>query len=143
MKIKNSYFEGLATKDIQPLLAKEFTAKTSYWLARLFDRLEQEAGHYFRQKQKLIDKYAKRYEEAGEERLDGKTIKSWEKGDMISDGQTISLKDPEAFSKELNEIIEIEIDLKLDKIQIDLEKEPSLTIDEMLILLPFIEIKEE
>ena len=129
MKVKNRLFEDLATKNMSTLLAKPFTATTSYWLARIFDKVRSESRFYFQQKKKLIEKYAKR------RMTDGK---KWKKGDIIMEGDNIMLKDSKKFNEELSELLEIEVDLNFEGVKMDLEKEPSLTIDEMTILLPFI-----
>ena len=74
-----------------------------------------------------------RHEEDGE---------SWKKGDIVSDGQSVSLKDAKMFTKKLNELVEIEIDLGLEKVKFDLDKEPKCTIEEMRLLMPLIEVGE-
>jgi hypothetical protein len=120
MKIKNRYFETLAK--VQPLLQKEFSAKTSFHLARLFSKIETESKIYFAEKQKLVEKYAKRDT----------------KGEIVSSGDSVTLENPGEFTQKLEEILSIEIDLGLDTIEIDFDNEPKLTIEEMMILLPFI-----
>ncbi len=133
IKVQNSYFEGMNNPIFQIIIKKSFTTKTSYWLARVFDKLQSEAKIYFAEKQKLIEKYAKRHEKDGE---------GFKKGDIVSDGQTVDLKDATIFRKELNELLEIEVEIGLNKIEIDLEREPSCTVEEMGLLLPLIEVKE-
>ena len=122
MKIKNSYFETLLTKDIASILKKEFSAKTSFHLARIFSKIEIESKTYFSEKQKLVNKHSKKDEA-------GKTIQA---------NGMVTIEDPKSFSKELEEILEIEIDLGIEKINFDFDKEPSLPVDGMMILLPFI-----
>jgi len=120
MKIKNRYFETLT--GVAPLLKKEFSAKTSFHLARLFDKIQTESKVYFSEKQKLVEKYAKRDD----------------KGEIVSNGGLISFDKPKEFTKKLEEILSIEIDIGLDTIIIDFDKEPTMTIEELMILLPFI-----
>lgn len=124
MKINNEQIEVLASKDINKLIKKDCTAKTAYWIARIFDKLESESKHYFTQKQRLIDKYAKRDDT----------------DEIIRDGDNISIGDIAAFRVELEELLKIEIDLGFDMIKFDLDKEPNFTPEEMQILLPFIEV---
>ena len=143
IKVTNAYLDTTANSPtVQTIIKKSFTAKTSYWLARVFDKLRREAKIYLSERQKLIEKYARRYEKDGEEKKDGKVIKSWKKGDMISDGQSVSLADMAGFTKEINELTEIEIEIGINKIKFDLEKEPTCTIEEMAILLPLLDVKE-
>ena len=129
IKIKNSFFEKITNKNIKPILEKEFTAKTSYWLARIFDKIESEARHYFAEKQKLIKKHALIYDEDTD---------NHKKGDIVQNGNNISIKDPEAFTKELEEILEIEVDFGWKKIGFDFDREPNLSVEDMMVILPFI-----
>ncbi|MDD5048443.1 MAG: hypothetical protein PHH09_05885 [Methanoregulaceae archaeon] len=139
IKITNGYLDTLGSNsNFQDLAQKPFTAKTSYWLARVFDRIQKEGAIFFAERQKLIEKHAKRYEADGEE-----GERKWKKGDMISDGKSVTLNDVEAFSKDLRELTEIEIDLGLHKIKFDLDKEPVCTVEEMSLLMPLIEVKED
>ena len=139
IKVTNRYLDTLGSNsNFQDLAQKPFTAKTSYWLARVFDRIQKEGAIFFAERQKLIEKHAKRYEADGEE-----GERKWKKGDMISDGKSVTLNDVEAFSKDLKELTEIEIDLGLHKIKFDLDKEPVCTVEEMSLLMPLIEVKED
>ena len=144
IKITNQYLDTMASSlVIQTIIKKSFTAKTSYWLARVFDKLQREAKIYLAERQKMIEKYAKRHQSDGEKKdKDGKIVKSWKKGDMISDGQSVSLTDIKEFTKEINELTEIEIEIGINKIAFDLEKEAACTIEEMAILLPLLDVKE-
>ena len=144
IKVTNAYLDNMVNNPIfQVIIKKQFSAKTSYWLARTLDKLQQEAKIYLAEKQKLIEKYANRYEKDGEEKdKEGKVIKKWKKGDMVGDGRSVSLSDVEGFTKEINELIEIELDLNMKPILLDFDVEPSLTIEEMTLLLPLVEVKE-
>jgi len=156
IKVKNGYLDTISTEVndliVKTLIKKDFTPKVSYWLARVFDELPTIAKAYTAGRQKLIEKYALRYEEDGEEKeigkdgkekKGGKIIKSWKKGDIVSDGQSVSLTDTKAFSEELNELIEIENKLDINRIKFDFDKEPRCTIEEMRILVPLIDIEEQ
>lgn len=143
IKVTNAYLDTMVNSPtVQSITQKTFTTKTSYRLARVFDRLRREAKIYLAERQKLIEKYAKRYEKDGEEKKDDKVIKSWKKGDMISDGRSVFLTNTADFTKKINELTEIEIEIGINKIKFDLEKEPVCTIEEMVILLPLLDVKE-
>ena len=134
IKVKNEYLDTMANSTVIPaIIKKDFTTKTSYWLARVFDKFQSEAKIYLAEKQKIIDKYALRQEKDG---------KDFKKGDIISDGKNISIKDVAGFTKEANELAEIEIEIGLNKIEFDFDKEPSCTVEEMALLLPLITVKE-
>jgi len=123
MKIKNKVFETLTANKTQSIMSKEFTATTSFQLARIFSKLESESKIYFSEKQKLANKYA---------------IKDNDGKPVIKDGN-YTISNVDEFSKELNELLEIEIELGLDKIKMNLENEPNFTVEEMIVLMPFIE----
>lgn len=125
IKIKNSYIESVDSKGVlQNIIRKGFTAKTSYWLATIFIKLEEASKIYFGEKKKLIDKHAMRDD----------------KDEVISDGRGTTLRNPTAFNDELIELLEIEIDLGVKKVNFDLDMEPKCTIEEMGLLLPLIEV---
>lgn len=108
---------------------KSFSAKTSYWLAKIFLKLDQETKVYFSEKQRIVNKYAKRYDEDGE---------TWKKGDIIYNKQSIVINDVDAFNNEMSDLLNIEFDIGISKIDFKFDKEPSCTIEEMSLLLPFI-----
>jgi len=133
IKITNGYLDNIVNSAvISTITKKSFSAKTSYWIARVLDKVQREAKVYFAERQKLIDKYAKRHD------IDGEGFK---KGDIISDGQNVTLNNPTEFQKEITELTEIEIEIGLNRVEFDLEKEPACTIEEMTLLLPLIEKK--
>jgi hypothetical protein len=124
MKVKNEFFETLT--DLKPIMEKDFTARTAYWLAKVIQKVETEANAYFTQKQKLIEKYAAKDEN----------------GKMVSlDGGRVKLEDSEKFQAEFKELLEIEVDFGIEKIPFDLDREPGMKIPEMNMIIPFIEVK--
>lgn len=142
MKVSNRYFELLGTGNevVKSILGKPFTSKTSYWVAKWFSRCESEAKLYMHEKQRVIEKYACRHENDGEEIKGGKIIRTWKKGDIVSSGGTVEIANARDYIRELEELQCIEIDL--DGVQIvkfKPEEEPKLTPEEMLVLLPIID----
>lgn len=128
IKITNEYIDRLGSgKVIKTLLGKEFTCKTSYWLARIFNEIENLSKIFVEEKQKIVDKYAKKDDN----------------GEIIQNNDNITILDITAFQKDLKELLEIELDLQKKQIVFDIEKEPRCTIEEMLILLPLIEVKND
>ena len=143
IKITLRYLEQLSNSPVLATLNKKnFGNRLSYQLARIFDALEREIRIYLKEKRKIIEKYAKRYDEDGEQR-DGKgrIIKSWKKGDIVSDGQTIILEDAQTFSKAMDELLKTGIDLGLKKVKMDFDdsKIDNLSVEEIKVLLPLIE----
>ena len=65
----------------------------------------------------------------------------WKKGDIVSDGQNVSLDDVAGFQKDIAELTGIEIEIGINKIPFDLDKEPTCTVEEMSLLLPFIGVE--
>ena len=133
MKISNSYLDGaINNTTFQEISKKTFTAKTSYFLARAFDKLQREAKIYLSEKQKLIEKYAERHEEDGD---------GFKKGDMVINGDSVNITDVNKFVAEINELNSIELDIGIDKVKFDLDTEPSCTVEEMSLLLPLLEVE--
>ena len=143
IKITPAYLEKLNGSSLLASFSKKSLGnKVSYQLARIFDALEREAKIYFAQKQKVIEKYAKRHEEDGQQKDEnGKVIKSWKKGDIVSDGQTVAIADIAGFNSAMQELLETEVDLGIEKVRINFDdpKMDQLTIEEMNLLLPLME----
>jgi len=134
IKITNGYLDTMANSPVvQAIIKKPFTAKTSYWLARAFDKLQREAKIYLAEKQKIVEKCAKRHDKDGE---------GFKKGDMVSDGQSVTLDSVAEFQEEITELTEIEIEIGINKIEFDLDKEPVCTVEEMGLLMPLVSVKE-
>ena len=142
IKITPEYLEKINNSgSLQTLLKKSLGNRASYQLARIFNKLEQEIRIYLAEKQKIVERYAKRYESDGEQKdKNGKVIKSWKKGDIIFDGQTVKIADPQEFNIAMMELLQTEIDLGIEKVKIDYndKKVDDLSIEEMRILLPLI-----
>ena len=125
IEIKNEYIEMIGNSAIvQGLVKKTFTAKTSFWLATIFGKIEEISKIYFAEKKKLVDRYAK---------LD-------KNGEIITDGKTVTLENISNFNKDLKALMDIKSDLNIEKIKYDLDDEPGCSIEEMGLLLPFIEV---
>ena len=78
-----------------------------------------------------------------------KAISEWSKGKISADNNgNISIKNIPEFQKALNELMDIEVDLGINKIEIDLNAwEANSNIDlldgeEMDLLLPMLEVKD-
>ena len=147
IKVKNGYLDTISTEAndliVKAIIKKDFTPKVSYWLAMVFDKIPSIAKVYASERQKKIEKYAKRYEADGEEKdKNGNVVNSWKKGDIVSDGQSVSLTDVKAFSEEINELVEIENKLDIERIPFDLNEEPKCTIEEIRLLIPLIDVGE-
>ena len=126
IKITNEYIDKLGASEVtKTLLKKEFTCKTSYWLARIFNEIEISSKIFISEKQRIVDKYAKKDEG----------------GKIIQTGDSVTILDIAAFQKELTELFSIEIDFQINKIIFDIEKEPNCTIEEMSLLLPLVEVE--
>lgn len=136
--VKSVYCEKLGEPVTQKILAKSFPIKTGYWISRAIEKIRQEAKAYTDQRNKLIEKYAKKPEELTDE----------EKKAKMPAGQ-VFLKDVKAYEEDLAVLQTADINLGIDKIKVDLNvldkwfndrKEPGLTIAEMEYLLPFFEV---
>lgn len=126
IEITNKYIDILMSNEVvKTLVKKEFTCKTSYWLARFFDEIEKLSKIFIEEKQKIINKYAQKDE----------------KDEVIVNNEKITILDTEAFQKNLIDLLEIKIEFNGEKIKFDIEEEPKCTIEEMSLLLPLIEVE--
>jgi len=88
---------------------KEFPIKLGYWIGRFFDKVQQESKVYFKEKEKLIKKYAKRDE-------DGKIVEDEKTKEVKFDD-----KEKETFDEALIELQQIKCPIDVKRIEIDLE----------------------
>lgn len=111
MKITNAFFEQNVNQD-SPLIklcqCNQLPAKTSYWLSRLLAALEPLNKTYASERRKLIEKWC--------DKEDGKPKEE--------NGQYKLSEHMEEFSKEYQELLEIELDIDLDTIEIALDSIP-------------------
>lgn len=103
MKIKNELLVN-SVGVLSKLNNAELPVKVSYKLSKNIKNIEKELSVYEEEKQKLINKY-------GEKDEDGKN--------KINENGTINILDPEAWNKDYKELLEIENDIKVEKISID------------------------
>lgn len=128
MIIRYSDIEKLSTNSlVKNIMEREYSRRTSVWLARFMARIGEEAKIYMAERQKLIEKHAARTST----------------GDIVREGTDIRIADFESFSSEFGELQSIEIELAgIDPVEFDIEKEPQMTPAELMLLMPYMTIKE-
>jgi len=144
MKIQYADIEVASGEDFQSARKKTFESKeVSIWLARLSHKLRTEGVPYFEEKQRLIQEHALKHESDGEERRGNRVVRSWKKGDLVSDERGVKFRDVPAFLNALADLQQIEIEIAdMDRISSDLEASPPLTPAEIEALMRFVNIKE-
>ena len=126
MKVSNGYMERVLTSEsTKAILARPLPIKVSYWLAKAMEKMEQEVRVYLQKKQEIIDTYA--------EKADGETK-------TTPDGGVVFGLNTEKAISEFAELQKIEVELGIDKIKIDLEKMPDLSVQEISLIMPLLEI---
>lgn len=103
MKIKNEVLLN-SVQVLRKLNAAELPVKLSYKLAKNIKNIEKELALYEEEKQKLIAKYGEK-DEAGK-------IKQ-------NDDGTINILDTEKWNNDIKELLAIETDISIEKINID------------------------
>ncbi len=146
IKINNAYFEKMSGEVFQGLIKKNgFEAvKPRYWVSKALAKIEGESKHYLKNKQDLVDKHAIKHEEDGERKDEKskKVIQKWKKGDpIVLPNGSVQFEDGNVFLKELKELQEIKIDIKIPRVQFD--EPPDVTIEEGMLLMPILEDKTE
>lgn len=130
IKVKNAHIEILGSGALQGFMRKEIPARLAYHLARVIKKLEVELKALAETRQAIIKKYAE-LDEKGEVKTekDGRTI-IWKDGKTSQD-----------VAKEMDEILEDEVELEIQKMEIDLDEIPLVALSDMTLLEPFIEAK--
>jgi hypothetical protein len=103
MKIKNEVLVN-SVQVLRKLNNAELPVKVSYKLAKNIKSIEKELNIYEEEKQKLINKYGEKDEE-------GK-LKTKEDG-------SINITDTENWNKDIKELLDIEAEINIEKINID------------------------
>lgn len=152
--VKNSYFEQIHTvgRDGRPVLVPTFQTlmekdvfpkeyKPRYWLSKCTDKAVQDLNHYLEAKRDLLKRHAKKHDKDGKKTDDkGKVIREWKKGDIVvNDLGDIEWENFELYTKELEELRDIEVDFGIQKIKCDWSSGPDVTQREMQIIMPFLE----
>lgn len=111
MKLSNEKLAN-SINVLNKLNNSELAVKTSYKLAKNIKTIDKEIVLFNEERQKLINKYAAK-NEAGENKIEN---------------ETVEIADIENFNKEYRELLDIEIDIKIEKINIDELAKSDLTI---------------
>lgn len=119
-----------STETLQKLSQKDFKAKLAWTIARLLKAAEGEIQSFNDTRMNLIKKYGEKDEN----------------GELITDENgncKINPEEIDIFSKELNELIDSEVEINANKIKMDLLENIDFTPSDMALLEPFVEFDEE
>jgi len=106
MKIKLGSLNNVLDS-LNKLIDKEINIKTSYKLSKLFKQLANEYNIFEENRMKLINKYAEK-DEIGNVRVN-----------MENNSVFIIDNNKEKFNKEINELVNIEVEIFIEKIRLD------------------------
>lgn len=115
-----------ATDTLQKLSQQELKARLALQIARMLKEAEREIQNFNEIRMNLIKKYGEKDES----------------GEIITDDNGNCKIIPESvtvFSKELNELVEMEVEINANKIKLDDLDSLDFTPSEMVTLEPFIE----
>lgn len=118
-----------ATEILQKLAQKELKARLALQVARMLKEAEREMQNFNEVRMNLIKKYGEKDES----------------GEIITDdnGNCKILPDGvETFSKELNDLVGMDIEINANKLKLDDLENLDFTPSEMVTLEPFIEVEE-
>lgn len=111
---------------LRKLSQQDFKAKTAWQIVRLLKAAENEIQGFSEARMNLITKYAEKDE-------NGALIKD------DNDNVKLVPETMEAFSAEVNELLESEIEINANKLSIEQLENADFTPSEMAMLEPFIE----
>ena len=115
---------------LQKLSQKDFKAKLAWSIARLLKAAEAEIQSFNETRMNLIKKCGEKDEN----------------GELITDDKgncKIRPEEIDSFTKELNELINTEVEINANKINMNLLEDIDFTPADMAILEPFVEFEEE
>ena len=94
------------TNSLAAISQKQLPIKVSYAIAKNIKKLESELKIYNKEREKLIDKYC---------------IKDDEGKNVIDENNNLKIADEhlEAWNKEINELMDIEVDIDIHKFNLD------------------------
>lgn len=118
-----------STETLQKLSQKDFKAKLAWSIARLLKAAEVEIQSFNDTRMSLIKKYGEKDEQ----------------GELITDDKgncKIENDKVEAFTGELNELLNSEIEINANKIDFNLLENIDFTPSDMAILEPFVNFEE-
>ena len=129
IKIKMSELLN-CTEPLQKLASKELKARLALQIARLLKEAEKEIQNFNDVRMNLINKY-------GEKDAEGQLLTD-DKGNC-----KILPSDISTFTKELNELVETEVEINANKLNLDTLDNLDFTPSDMAVLEPFIDMEEE
>ena len=103
---------------------KDFSLKFSYWLSRIVRKIADEMREFQEKKRELLKEYARK-DEKGEPIVTN--------GQMFVDQQFV-----EKFNEKYNELADIDINVGFECLELDLDKGPKLTSEEVDWLMPLL-----
>lgn len=123
MKLSNEKILADITK-LREISKKELPIKASYAIAKNLKKIEDELEIYYKEREKLIDKYAEK-DENGKIKVDNNGF--------------IIFKDKEGWDKEIKELLAIENDIKIRKFPIDVLEGYNMSPAELMLIEYMIE----
>lgn len=118
-----------SVETLQKIAQKDFKAKLAWSIARLLKSAETEIQSFNETRMNLIKKYGEKDEN----------------GELITDEKNnckIKTESVDAFTEELNELINTEVEINANKIDFNLLENIDFTPSDMTALEPFIEFEE-
>lgn len=105
------------------LTHKQLPIKVSYAIAKNVSKIENELEIYNKERQKLIDKYC---------------VKDEEGNNVIDENNQLKIADEhlEAWSKDINELLDIEVDINIHKFNVNdlLNSNCEMTASELMLI---------
>lgn len=123
MKLSNEKILADIAK-LREISKKELPIKASYAIAKNMKKIEDELEIYYKEREKLIDKYAEK-DENGKIKID-------ETGFIV-------FRDTEGWDKEIKELLAIENDIKIHKFPIDVLEGYNMSPAELMLIEYMIE----
>lgn len=129
IKVTNSYLDILARGALAGLTGKQIPAKLAYHVTRFTEKATPEVKALNAARQNAIKECAKT--ENGDIVMDERNNIQWNEG-----GE-------KKFQEKMQEILDMEIEFDMEKLPVDFNEIPLVTLNEMSILAPLIVDEDE
>lgn len=111
IKVKNSQLNNDTIQAINKLIELDINASVAFKLTRIIKELSSIVDDKVKMEQKIIEKWVERDEEGNP------THAKDESGNLLPD--SVNLKDTQAFTSEMSDLMETENEIPFDKINFD------------------------
>jgi hypothetical protein len=111
IKLKNSQLSGETVQALNSLIEMDINANAAFRLTRIIKELSSIVDDKVKMEKRILDKWIQKDE-------DGNPVRPVDESGNAIEG-AVNITNPEEFSKEMNDLMSVEIDIPYDKIKFE------------------------